>query len=121
MADQSEKERTKKYVRRLGYVVFFGGGFSMFVAMMIGVVQGINSGEVWDPYTGHRHEEGECIERTRGLVQSAAELDRLKPKWEGRYREWGVRCKDNHPELYELLKRTRSDLQERGPLPTPDN
>ena len=107
----SEKVRTKKIVRRLGYVAFLGGGFAIFVAMLIGVVNGIRADRAWNPYTGLPQTEGRCQKEARELMLDAGELDRLNPPWVGRYREWVTRCKDGHEELFEVLRNTHSDLQ----------
>lgn len=109
--ENPEKERTKTIVRRSGYVVFLGGGFVMFVMMLVGVVNGLQENRAWNPYTGLPHEKGECIEQARDLMLDAGELERLSPPWVGRYREWVTRCKEGHGELYELLRGTHSHLQ----------
>lgn len=109
--EPSEKQRTKTIVRRLGYVVFIGGGFTMFLLMMVGVVNGIQEGKAWNPYTGKPVQEGKCLESARQLLMDAGEMNRIEPPWEGRYREWVTRCKDDHPDLYEVLGRTHSELQ----------
>lgn len=109
-----ERERHNTLVRRAGYAVFIGGGVAMFLAMLVGVVQGIRGEQVWDPYTGMPHREGECLERSRTLMLDAGGLERLRPQWENRYRDWVIRCKDSHSEAYELLKETRTVLRKRG-------
>jgi hypothetical protein len=109
-----QRQRHNTLVRRAGYVVFIGGGVAMFLAMLVGVVQGIRTEKVWDPYTGLPHREGECLERSRNLMLDAGRLERLRPQWENRYRDWVVRCKDRHAEAYELLKETRTVLRKRN-------
>lgn len=108
---ESERERTKRAVRHAGYVVFIGGGFVLFVTMLVGVVQGIQEGRAWNPYTGLRQEEGRCLERARRLVADSGQLESTTPEWTGRYRDWQVRCKDGYPTLYDLLEETRHQLQ----------
>lgn len=109
------RQRTIRVVRRIGYVVFLGGGLAMFTAMMIGVVNGLRYDRAWNPYTGQRHRQVECLDRARALMLDARVEEPLDPKWVGRYRDWISRCRDNHPELYQLLSETRSVLQEREP------
>ena len=111
------RERTERIVRRIGYALFLGGGLAMFVAMMVGVVNGIRQDRAWNPYTGKRHRQVECLDRTRRLMLDAGERPDLTPKWTGRYRDWISRCRDNHPELYQLLEETRTVLQSRDPSP----
>lgn len=107
----AEKERTKRWVRRAGRAVFIGSGFILFVTMMVGVVQGIQADRAWNPYTGEPHREGRCMERAQKLMLDAGELDRLTPGWIGRYRRWQSGCKENHPELLELLRETHARLR----------
>lgn len=106
-----EKRRTKKYARRAGYIVFIGGGFAIFVMSLVGVVRGIRNDRAWNPYTGLRQQEGACLERARRLVEDSTDRRAPTPEWVGRYRDWQVRCKEGHPELYELLEATRRRLQ----------
>ena len=103
--ESPEKQRTKKIVRRAGYVVFLGVGFAMFLAMMIGVINGIQEGRAWNPYTGEPVRGLDCVEDARGLMLDAGEMEELDPPWVGRYREWVTRCKDSHGDLYEILDR----------------
>ena len=109
--ENPEKQRTKDLVRRAGYVVFIGGGFTMFVMMMVGVVDGLQRNRAWNPYTGLPYQKGQCLRQARELMLDAGKLERLTPPWVGRYREWVARCKDEHGELYELLNETHSRLQ----------
>ncbi len=106
-----EKARTKKYVRRVGYVVCIGGGFAMFLMMLLGVVDGIRHDRAWDPYTGQPVEKQDCLEDARRLLLDAGEMEELDPPWVGRYRKWVTRCKDRHDDLFEILADTHSELQ----------
>lgn len=109
----SERERTKKYVRWSGRLVFLGGGFAMFVLMMVGVVRGIQGERAWDPYTGEPHHEGQCLDEARQLMLDAGELEGYSPPWDRRYVEWVKSCKESHPSIHEMLRATHSDLQKR--------
>jgi len=109
-----EKERTKTFVRRLGRLVLVGGGFAMFLLMMISVVDGIRQGTAWDPYTGKPVGELDCLEEARGLLVDAGPKDELDPPWVGRYRKWVARCREDHADLYEILQDTHSELQNRS-------
>ncbi|MFB6373074.1 MAG: hypothetical protein ABEN55_08155, partial [Bradymonadaceae bacterium] len=89
-------------------------GVTMFTLMLVGVVNGIQEGKAWNPYTGKPVQEGMCLEQARQLLIDAGEMEKLDPPWVGRYREWVTRCKDGHADLYEILDRTHSDLQKLG-------
>jgi len=110
----SEKERTKTLVRRVGRISFLGGGFVLFVAMMVGVVQGIQEERAWNPYTGRLQNEGRCLRTARGLMLDVGRRGELTSSWIGRYRKWVTECKDRHEDLYELLEKTRDEYQRIG-------
>jgi hypothetical protein len=109
------KKRTEKITRRIGYVVFMGGGLLIFIPMLIGVGTGIQSGDVWDPYTDEKvavtTPATDCREDARRLVKMSAEMDDLEPEWDEPYRAWLTRCKNDYPTLYDVLETTRQELR----------
>lgn len=111
------KERTATLVRRLGYVVFMGGGLLLFIPMLIAVGSGIKNDRVWDPFSGervHRSErEVNCQEQARQLLVEAGQEQRLSAAWDQPYRVWITRCRDDHPQIYDMLRETRRDLRRR--------
>ncbi|QDG54595.1 hypothetical protein FIV42_28770 [Persicimonas caeni] len=111
------KERTAKIVRRLGYVVFMGGGLLIFIPMLIGVGSGISNDRIWDPVTGRPvtrdQRTVDCKEEARRLLVQAGEQESLTGKWDEPYRAWLVRCQEDHPTLYDMLAETRQDLLEK--------
>ncbi|MGM0555646.1 MAG: hypothetical protein ACQEVA_04620 [Myxococcota bacterium] len=115
--EERVKRRTETFVRRLGYVVFMGGGLLIFIPMLIGVGSGISEGEVWDPYTNEPVEvtspATDCKEDARRLLKSSNEMDGLEPAWDEPYRAWITRCKGDYPTLYDLLQTTRQELRKK--------
>ena len=109
------KERTAKITRRVGYVVFMGGGLLIFIPMLIGVGTGISSGDVWDPYTDEKvavsSPATDCKEDARRLIKMSSDLDGLEPEWDEPYRAWLTRCKNDYPTLYDVLETTRQELR----------
>lgn len=119
------KTRMTRRVRRLGYVVFMGGGLLIFIPMIIAVIQGIQKDEIWDPVSGQsvirRGNAVNCTADARRLVEQSVGLSRLSSEWDGHYREWLARCKKDDPGLYDLLYQTRTSLQKRKKdAPVPD-
>ena len=109
------KERTAKLVRRLGYVIFMGGGLLIFVPMLIGVGSGISNDRVWDPVTGDAvqsdQRELDCPGEARRLMMQAGRQETLTAKWDEPYRLWLAKCQQENPELYDLLSNTRQQLR----------
>ncbi len=109
------KERTARLVRRVGYVVFMGGGLLIFIPMLIGVGSGISRNRIWDPYTGHpvgrKQRTIDCDEEARRLMVQAGRETSLTAKWDEPYRAWLTRCKKREPKLYDLLRATRQQLR----------
>lgn len=108
-------ERTTTIVRRIGYVLFMGGGLLLFIPMLVGVAVGISEGEVWDPFTEERVDPeagaADCEEDARHLIAEAGQLDSFESAWDERHSAWVDKCRDDHPELYDLLRDSRRDLQ----------
>jgi hypothetical protein len=92
-----------------------GGGLLIFIPMLIGVGTGIQSGDVWDPYTDEKvavtTPATDCREDARRLVKMSAEMDDLEPEWDEPYRAWLTRCKNDYPTLYDVLETTRQELR----------
>ncbi len=108
--------RTRKRVIRIGTVFFVLVGFVIFVPMVIGVARGISSGQIWDPYTGEpivaaKEDASTCVEDARRLLVAAGEHEKLVRVWAEPYREWQMRCRKDHPDLYEALQNTREHLR----------
>ena len=115
---EEARERTETLVRRIGYVVFMGGGLLVFIPMVIAVANGISSGEVWDPYThervGAKSAATDCIEDAKRLIEIAPEQPELTTRWDETYRAWVTRCRDDHRDLYDVLRSTRQELREKA-------
>lgn len=109
------KERTAKIVRRLGYVVFMGGGLLIFIPMLIGVGSGISNDRVWDPVTGDAvksdQRELDCKGEARRLMLEAGRQESLSATWDEPYRLWLAKCRDENTELYDMLSKTRQQLR----------
>jgi|GEM_PF-1840000 len=115
------KERSTRFARRLGYVVFMGTGALIFIPMILAVASGIKNEQIWDPETGRAviggRQEMDCSEEARLLVENAATLAKYNNHWDSRYREWLLRCKSESPELYDMLRASRQSLRTRAPAP----
>jgi hypothetical protein len=112
------RERTAKLVRRIGYVIFMGGGLLIFIPMLIGVGSGISNDRVWDPFT-HKplstsEDSIDCSSEARRLLVQAGRETSLSARWDEPYRAWLTRCRDDNPELYDALQDTRDELIRQG-------
>jgi hypothetical protein len=114
---QQIKERTATIVRRLGYLIFMGGGLLIFVPMIVGVSMGVSNNEIWDPFTGKPVESKQrtidCEEQARRLMVEAGKLERLKGSWSEAHSAWIVRCRTDHPDLHTMLSVTRQQLRDK--------
>jgi hypothetical protein len=113
------KERSATIFRRLGYLIFMGGGLFIFIPMIIGVSIGVSNDEIWDPFTGRSVGSTErtidCGEQARRLMVRAGGLDRLRGTWSEAHSAWIVDCKDQHPDMYDMLTSTRQQLRKGNP------
>lgn len=113
------KERSTRFARRLGYVLFMGTGLLIFVPMILAVASGIKNDQIWDPETGRAvsggRQEMDCPEEARQLVENAVSLAKYNNHWDSRYREWLLRCKSENSELYDMLRASRQSLRTRTP------
>jgi len=96
----------------------------LVIPMLIGAVQGVRTGEVWDPITGDqvtalRDADG-CLTEAERLIRSASALTRLEAPWEEKRREWTVRCQTQHPDVWNMLNISRNNLLKRANVPTPE-
>ena len=111
------KERSARFARRLGYVVFMGTGLFIFIPMIVEVASGMKNNEIWDTETGHAvmggRQEMDCPEQARLLVEESAKLPKYNGHWDARYREWLLRCKDKSPDAYDMLRASRDSLRTR--------
>lgn len=109
------KSRTATVVRRLGYLIFMGGGLLIFIPMLVGVASGIKNDRIWDPVTQQpvqaTDRQADCQGEARRLMMDAALYDRLRSSWDEPYRAWITRCQKQHPDLYDMLRDTRRELR----------
>src|SRR5690554_7654868 len=72
------KERSTRFARRLGYVVFMGTGLLIFIPMILAVASGIKNEQIWDPETGRAviggRQEMDCSEEARRSEEHTSEL-----------------------------------------------
>lgn len=106
--------KTRRLALRVGTVFFALCGLALFLPVLLGVGQGIMRGQMWDPYTGNPVEKGtprvQCMDDAQRLMLDASNHQKLVPAWTEPYRDWISVCRKDHPELYELLLRTREQL-----------
>lgn len=106
-------QRTETLVRRIGYVVLFGGGLVLVIPLLIGVIQGLQHDQVWDPFTGDPAVvdavELDCVDEAIELVELG---DDPEGDFERRHRRWNERCGDDYDQLRALLQRVRDDVDD---------
>lgn len=108
------KQRTK-LIRRGGFAFFAVVTLVVCVPMLIGVIKGIASQRIWDPYTDQmlsdsKSDESECRSRAERLIRQAGTMTVREPAWEEQVRVWTVRCRKEHPEAYQMLTSTRRHI-----------
>ncbi len=120
-------KRTRKRVMRFGTLAFTVISLALFVPMLVGVGLGISRDRIWDPHSGHpvsADSEGhvDCLAQGQRLMLEAGQLKKLTAAWQDPYREWRQVCKVEHPDLYEILARTREELRKKTiPEPPPED
>ena len=106
--------KTRRLTLRFGTLFFALCGVALFAPMIVGVAQGISRGRIWDPYTGQLvRQDGPrlaCMEEAQRLMMQAGNHDKLVRAWGQPYQDWVTTCHEAHPELYELLSKTREQL-----------
>lgn len=106
--------RTRKLVIRFGTIFFALCAVALFAPILIGVGQGVARDKMWDPYTGNPIEAGtprvQCMDDAQRLMVDAGRHQKLVRSWAEPHRNWISACRKDHPELYELLRRTREQL-----------
>ncbi len=107
--------------RRIGTLILLLVTAYLVVPMFIGVIQGVRSGEIWDPITGEsvqsmRDADG-CKSEAERLIRATATMTRLESSWEEKHREWTTRCRNDYPGIWDLLNMSRTSLKQRLNLP----
>ena len=51
---EAKVKRISRHIRHIGFALFGGSAFLMMVFLMASVVNGVNEGEVYDPFTGEK-------------------------------------------------------------------
>lgn len=114
---KNEEERIEELarpIRRAGLLFFLFIGLLLVIPMAIAAVQGIQTGQIWDPLTGAQVTMGEpridCVEESGTLIYIAGEVGRRDLRWEQRYRRWVSKCRQDHPELFVILNQSRERM-----------
>ena len=86
--------------------------------MLIGVFSGLQSGHLYDPYTGEAFSQKEsqarwCFDEASRLLQEAGRLPELTRKWDEPAKQWTGKCGAEHRELQQLVIDARADLRVR--------
>jgi hypothetical protein len=114
-ANQDLERQTMRFVRRLGYVVFFGATVLLSVPMIFSAISGIRNDRIWDPMTGEpvsrAHMELSCLDEAQQLVFNAGQQGQWTGSMEQRYRLWLARCQSDYPQAYDMLLTTRTRLR----------
>lgn len=108
-------EHRTKIIRRSGLLIFGTLMLLFSIPMLIGAFRGVQSNQIWDPYTGHMLSESNsadssCRSQAEFLIKSAGTMTSREPAWEEKVRLWTVRCRKEHPEAYQMLMSTRRNI-----------
>lgn len=108
--------------RRIGTVILLLIATYLVLPMFVGVIQGVQTGEIWDPITGEpvqslKDADG-CKTEAERLIRATANMTRLESSWEEKHREWTTRCRNDHPGIWDLLNMSRTNLKSRLVPPT---
>lgn len=111
--------RSAKIKRRTGFAIAFVAMLYISVPMLIGAFGGVANGEIWDPFTGEPLAKGavstnECLKSAEELISRSATLERVDPAWDDRVTAWTVRCRKDHPDVFQMLHDTRRKLRARS-------
>ncbi len=122
--EEERLEELARPIRRAGYLILLGLVLLLVVPMIVGGIQGIRNDQVWDPLTGSSvsSSEGavECQSEAGELIYMAGSASsRDQQRWEQRYRRWLVRCRQEYPNLLDLLNQTRERMH-RGEMESGD-
>lgn len=105
-------------VRRVGIISLLLLMLYVVSPMLYGAIQGVRTGDVWDPITGDRvtalQESDGCLVEAERLIGSSSSMSRLEGPWEEKRREWTVRCQSQHPDIWNMLNVTRTNLLKRS-------
>lgn len=119
MSDLDAQIRAARVKRRTGYAFFGALTAYLTVPLLIGVISGVLSGEIWDPYTGEHRSDQEsaarwCFDEASQLMQEAGRLDKHSRTWDQLAKQWTAKCRADQPDLHQVLLQTRSELRTRG-------
>lgn len=108
-------EHRIKIIRRTGLLTLGVLMLLFSIPMLIGAFRGVQSNQIWDPYTGSmlseaKSEESECRAQAEFLIKAAGRMKSREPAWEEKVRLWTVRCRKQHPEAYQMLMSTRRHI-----------
>ncbi len=118
-------EQRIKIIRRTGLLTLGVLMLLFSVPMLIGAFRGVQSNQIWDPYTGHmlsesKSEESSCRSQAEVLIKAAGKMTSREPAWEEKVRLWTVRCRKEHPEPYQMLMSTRRNIGGKVSEPAPE-
>ncbi len=117
VANDPEAKKIARRITNVGNVIFALLGVLMFFPMLVAIGRGISDKRAWDPHSKEpalAAESGNrCVEDARRLMLQAANEPALRPAWDDPQSEWSRRCQEQHAELYEMLSRTRTMLQQK--------
>jgi hypothetical protein len=116
VANDPEAKKIARRITNAGIIFYALLGFGIFFPMLVAIGQGIYNKRAWDPYSNEPAFSDEavnrCIEDAQRLMIQAANEKALRPAWDDPQSEWNRRCKEQHSDLYDMLNRTRTSLQQ---------
>lgn len=114
--------KTRRLVMGVGTMFFGLTALGVFAPMIYGVSVGIQSDQIWDPYTGRAitsdKEMVGCIDEAQRLLIDSGRHQMLNKIWSAPYESWSARCALDHKELAQVLSRTEAQLKKKTPLRT---
>jgi hypothetical protein len=119
--EEERLEELERPIRRAGHLFFLSVALIMITPIAISVFQGVCNDRAFDPLTGSavsRSEEGvDCRNEAGTLMYLAGQVGQRDTRWEQRYRQWLVRCRQEHPDLLDLLNQSRERMHRAGQVP----
>lgn len=114
--------RRAKIIRRTGFAFAFVAMVYLSGPMIYGAFSGVAAGQIWDPFTGEALQQGAtpsdtCLTEAEELISESATLARVQPAWDDRVTAWTVRCRKEHPSVFQMIVETRRKLRARKKAP----
>jgi hypothetical protein len=84
-------QRTRN-IRRIGYALFGGIALWLCSALVVSVLASLDSGQIYDPFTGHHHAHDADLCQQWATSLNAAPADPTNHLWNMQTESWLRRC-----------------------------